>query len=121
MYKIKRKLDKGGFGQVYVDRCGSIDQTIEVVLKFEHVTSKGCNYGPHAKWGVYAAPEVVMVFPLCFTRDTRVVKVSIMLWLWILWALVIGMLGTLLCKRCLRDDGGMHCRRIYIHYGEDAC
>ena len=39
----------------------------------------------------------------------------------ILWALVIGMLGTLLCKRCLRDECGMHCLRIYLHYGEDAC
>ncbi|KAK7818526.1 casein kinase 1-like protein hd16, partial [Quercus suber] len=45
VYKIERKLGKGGFGQVYVGR--------RVALKFEHRNSKGCNYGPPYEWQVY--------------------------------------------------------------------
>ncbi|XP_020105669.1 casein kinase 1-like protein HD16 isoform X1 [Ananas comosus] len=60
-YRIERKLGKGGFGQVYVgrritgantaDRNGSM--ALEVALKFEHRSSKGCNYGPPYEWQVY--------------------------------------------------------------------
>ncbi|KAI7752818.1 hypothetical protein M8C21_001290 [Ambrosia artemisiifolia] len=60
-YKIERKLGKGGFGQVYVgrrinaplphERIGS--GAVEVALKFEHRSSKGCNYGPPYEWQVY--------------------------------------------------------------------
>ncbi|KAM0044146.1 putative protein kinase CK1-CK1-Pl family [Helianthus debilis subsp. tardiflorus] len=60
-YKIERKLGKGGFGQVYVgrrinapvphERTGS--GAVEVALKFEHRSSKGCNYGPPYEWQVY--------------------------------------------------------------------
>ncbi|XP_068641039.1 casein kinase 1-like protein HD16 isoform X2 [Aristolochia californica] len=63
MYRIERKLGKGGFGQVYVGRRispppGGIERTtgpgaVEVALKFEHRTSKGCNYGPPYEWQVY--------------------------------------------------------------------
>ncbi|XP_074583882.1 casein kinase 1-like protein HD16 isoform X1 [Curcuma longa] len=62
LYKVERKLGKGGFGQVYVGRRISLtnanDRTIgssavEVALKFEHRTSKGCNYGPPYEWQVY--------------------------------------------------------------------
>eukprot|EP01018_Ginkgo_biloba_P001277 Gb_23105 [translate_table: standard] len=60
LYKIERKLGKGGFGQVYVGRriSGPTDRTtgpgaVEVALKFEHRTSKGCNYGPPYEWQVY--------------------------------------------------------------------
>ncbi|KAF3772643.1 Casein kinase I-like protein 2 [Nymphaea thermarum] len=60
VYKIERKLGKGGFGQVYVGRRVSAPNsndrtagTIEVALKFEHRTSKGCNYGPPHEWQVY--------------------------------------------------------------------
>ncbi|XWS18954.1 hypothetical protein CRYUN_Cryun32bG0089200 [Craigia yunnanensis] len=61
VYRIERKLGKGGFGQVCVgqrvsavnsnDRNGS--GAVEVALKFEHRTSKGCNYGSPYEWQVY--------------------------------------------------------------------
>ncbi|KAJ0020211.1 hypothetical protein Pint_31340 [Pistacia integerrima] len=60
VYKIERKLGKGGFGQVFVGRRvhGGTDRTsgpgaMEVALKFEHRNSKGCNYGPPYEWQVY--------------------------------------------------------------------
>ncbi|KAL7202990.1 hypothetical protein ACSBR1_034439 [Camellia fascicularis] len=63
LYKIERKLGKGGFGQVFVGRrlsviSGGNDRTTgpgatEVALKFEHRNSKGCNYGPPYEWQVY--------------------------------------------------------------------
>ncbi|OMO54004.1 hypothetical protein CCACVL1_28143 [Corchorus capsularis] len=60
-YKIERKLGKGGFGQVCVGRRVSAVNTndrngagaLEVALKFEHRSSKGCNYGPPHEWQVY--------------------------------------------------------------------
>ncbi|KAK1307797.1 Casein kinase I isoform delta-like [Acorus calamus] len=61
VYKIDRKLGKGGFGQVFVGRRvtgGSERATgsgaLEVALKFEHRNSKGCNYGPPYEWQVYS-------------------------------------------------------------------
>ncbi|KAG6514451.1 hypothetical protein ZIOFF_024810 [Zingiber officinale] len=62
VYILDRKLGKGGFGQVYVGRrisAVNVDDRItgsnalEVALKFEHRTSKGCNYGPPYEWQVY--------------------------------------------------------------------
>ncbi|CAA6664699.1 unnamed protein product [Spirodela intermedia] len=62
VYKIERKLGKGGFGQVFVGRpiSGGSEWTsgpgaVEVALKFEHRSSKGCNYGPPYEWQVYSA------------------------------------------------------------------
>ncbi|KAK2969113.1 hypothetical protein RJ640_028577 [Escallonia rubra] len=60
MYKVERKLGKGGFGQVFVGRRvsggterGTGSAAMEVALKFEHRNSKGCNYGPPYEWQVY--------------------------------------------------------------------
>eukprot|EP01018_Ginkgo_biloba_P039928 Gb_06673 [translate_table: standard] len=59
VYKIEKKLGKGGFGQVYVGRrlSGATERpgvdALEVALKFEHRSSKGCNYGPPYEWQVY--------------------------------------------------------------------
>ncbi|XP_042418506.1 casein kinase 1-like protein HD16 [Zingiber officinale] len=62
LYKVERKLGKGGFGQVFVGRrvSGGIEGragpgALEVALKFEHRNSKGCSYGPPHEWQVYSA------------------------------------------------------------------
>ncbi|KAJ6694639.1 CASEIN KINASE-RELATED [Salix koriyanagi] len=60
LYRIERKLGKGGFGQVFVGRRANGGNeratgsgALEVALKFEHRNSKGCNYGPPYEWQVY--------------------------------------------------------------------
>ncbi|CAN1331188.1 Casein kinase 1-like protein HD16 [Linum perenne] len=63
VFKIDRKLGKGGFGQVYVGRRVSGGSgrygpdAYELALKFEHKNSKGCNYGPPYEWQVYKLSE----------------------------------------------------------------
>ncbi|PPR88838.1 hypothetical protein GOBAR_AA31839 [Gossypium barbadense] len=58
VYKLDRKLGKGGFGQVFVGRrisggtgCSGPD-AFEVALKFEHQNGKGCSSGPPYEWQV---------------------------------------------------------------------
>ncbi|XP_034900031.1 casein kinase 1-like protein HD16 isoform X2 [Populus alba] len=61
VYRVETKLGKGGFGQVYVGRRVSAVNTnekacagaVEVAIKFEHKSSKGCNYRPPNEWQVY--------------------------------------------------------------------
>jgi serine/threonine protein kinase len=53
MYEVKEKLGKGGFGQVYKGKRMAPAAGTEVALKFEHRSSKGCNYGPPYEWQVY--------------------------------------------------------------------
>ncbi|KAF6140998.1 hypothetical protein GIB67_006627 [Kingdonia uniflora] len=70
VYKLDRKLGKGGFGQVYVGRrvSGGAGRTgpnaIEVALKFERRSSKGCNNGPPYEWQVYSALNGCYGIPL---------------------------------------------------------
>lgn len=60
-YIVDRKLGKGGFGQVFVGRRLNPSKSRDgpnanhVALKFEHRTSKGCNYGPPYEWSVYSS------------------------------------------------------------------
>ncbi|XP_057968726.1 casein kinase 1-like protein HD16 [Malania oleifera] len=70
LYKLDRKLGKGGFGQVYVGRrvTGGVGCTgpdaFEVALKFEHRNSKGCSYGPPFEWQVYSTLNGCYGLPL---------------------------------------------------------
>ncbi|KAF8407035.1 hypothetical protein HHK36_006160 [Tetracentron sinense] len=70
VYKIERKLGKGGFGQVYVGKrvTGGTGRTgpdaFEVALKFEHQKSKGCTYGPPYEWQVYSTLNGCYGLPL---------------------------------------------------------
>lgn len=61
VYIVTKKLGKGGFGQVFVGQR-AVPSTAkdgpnanQVALKFEHRSSKGCNYGPPYEWSVYAS------------------------------------------------------------------
>lgn len=70
MYIVEKKLGKGGFGQVYVGRRKDTTKDLngpnanEVALKFEHRSSKGCNYGhPPYEWSVYGC--VLQRDPCC--------------------------------------------------------
>ncbi|KAI3916747.1 hypothetical protein MKW92_041084 [Papaver armeniacum] len=61
VYRIERKLGKGGFGQVFVGRrvTGCTTRTgsnaSEVAVKFEHFKSKGCTDGPPYEWQAYSS------------------------------------------------------------------
>ncbi|WCJ42441.1 Protein kinase family protein [Euphorbia peplus] len=70
VYKLERKLGKGGFGQVYVGRrvTGGAGRSgadaLEVALKLEHRNSKGCSYGPPYEWQVYSTLNGCYGLPL---------------------------------------------------------
>eukprot|EP00884_Botryococcus_braunii_P004689 jgi/Botrbrau1/14220/Bobra.0254s0009.2 len=61
VYIVEKKLGKGGFGQVFVGRRAAPSNAKDgpnanfVALKFEHRSSKGCNYGPPYEWSVYSS------------------------------------------------------------------
>ncbi|KAL4442959.1 hypothetical protein ABPG77_008450 [Micractinium sp. CCAP 211/92] len=62
VYTTGRRLGKGGFGQVFLgtrsqkSRSAKDNKPVEVALKFEHNTSKGCTpNGPPYEWTVYNA------------------------------------------------------------------
>nr|AEO89321.1 serine/threonine protein kinase [Dunaliella salina] len=65
-YTPEKKLGKGGFGQVWLGRrlvpprgaaakANIVDGpgAMQVALKFEHLSSKGCSNGPPYEWSVY--------------------------------------------------------------------
>ncbi|XP_050216855.1 casein kinase 1-like protein HD16 [Mercurialis annua] len=70
VYKLDRKLGKGGFGQVFVGRriSGGAGRSgpdaVELALKFEHRNSKGCSYGPPYEWQVYSTLNGCYGLPL---------------------------------------------------------
>ncbi|KAL3156612.1 Casein kinase 1-like protein hd16 [Trebouxia sp. C0009 RCD-2024] len=61
VYIVEKKLGKGGFGQVFVGRRSTPNNSKDssaaqfVALKFEHRSSKGCSYGPPYEWSVYSS------------------------------------------------------------------
>ncbi|KAJ0030590.1 hypothetical protein Pint_13154 [Pistacia integerrima] len=70
VYKVEKKLGKGGFGQVYVGRrmTGGAGLTgpdaFEVAMKFEHRTNKGCSSSPPYEWQVYSTLNGCYGLPL---------------------------------------------------------
>jgi len=64
-YTPEKKLGKGGFGQVWLGRRTVAPRgaaakantdgpgAMQVALKFEHLSSKGCSNGPPYEWSVY--------------------------------------------------------------------
>ncbi|KAF5841178.1 serine/threonine protein kinase [Dunaliella salina] len=64
-YTPEKKLGKGGFGQVWLGRRTVAPRgaaakantdgpgSMQVALKFEHLSSKGCSNGPPYEWSVY--------------------------------------------------------------------
>ncbi|XP_062148104.1 casein kinase 1-like protein HD16 [Alnus glutinosa] len=77
VYKLDRKLGKGGFGQVYVGRrvTGGTGHTgsdaFEVALKFEHRKSKGCNCAPPFEWQVYSTLNGSYGLPLVYYKGQQ--------------------------------------------------
>ncbi|KAK4604209.1 hypothetical protein RGQ29_012637 [Quercus rubra] len=77
VYKLDRKLGKGGFGQVYVGRrvtggAGrSGSDASEVALKFEHRKSKGCNCAPPYEWQVYSTLNGCYGLPLVYYKGQQ--------------------------------------------------
>ncbi len=69
VYKVDKKLGKGGFGQVYLGQRAHATKdkdgpnANQVALKLEHRSSKGCNYGPPYEWSVYGALGSVLGIP----------------------------------------------------------
>ncbi|KAG6504211.1 hypothetical protein ZIOFF_036542 [Zingiber officinale] len=124
LYKVERKLGKGGFGQVYVDRnftASTSDRTtgssaIEVALKFEHRTSKGCNYGPPYEWQVYnttwwysrgAKSSLQGQARGLLCHGIREFSAPQPLGLWIYWDQAFGMYGITILTRMINVESRM--------------
>ncbi|XP_044471724.1 casein kinase 1-like protein HD16 isoform X2 [Mangifera indica] len=70
VYRVEKKLGKGGFGQVYVGKrvTGGAEGTgrdaFEVAMKFEHRNNKGCSSSPPYEWQVYSTLNGCYGIPL---------------------------------------------------------
>ncbi|KAI7986311.1 Casein kinase 1-like protein HD16 [Camellia lanceoleosa] len=104
VYRIDRKLGKGGFGQVYVGRRvtgGTSDRSgptaAEVALKFEHQVAKDVIMDRRMSGKFTTLLVAVMVY---LEYITKADKVTIMSWLWICWDQACGMFGIITLMRC---------------------
>jgi serine/threonine protein kinase len=78
-YLTGKKLGKGGFGQVFLGtRTGKTRATtretkpVEVALKFEHKTSKGCTSGgPPYEWSMYTALGSIYGVPKVYFKGIQ--------------------------------------------------
>ncbi|CAK0753731.1 hypothetical protein CVIRNUC_002242 [Coccomyxa viridis] len=78
IYKVGKRLGKGGFGQVFLAarmkqrKVTPVNKPNQVAIKFEHVSSKGClTNGKPAEWSVYSAIGSCPGMPKVYARTTQ--------------------------------------------------